>query len=175
MKVIFLDRDGVLNIPFIINGKSYAPKKYSEFKLYPYTKKNCNILNKLGFSLLVITNQPDFSRGILKIKELKKMHRRLENDLGIKKIYTSYSLNNKNKNRKPNPGMFIRAIKEFNIDVNKSYMIGDRKKDIEAAKKVGCRSIFINRNYFEKKPGSQVYTCNSLNQAVKFIKKSNNI
>jgi len=172
MKVIFLDRDGVLNIPFLINGKSYAPKKKSEFKFYPYTKKNCNHLIKLGYTLIVITNQPDISKGTLKFNELKKMHKKLKEELNIKKIYTSHSLNNKNINRKPNPGLLIKAVKQFNININKSYMIGDRKKDMEAAKNIGCRSIFIDRNYHETKPKTQIYSCRSFNKAVKFIKKN---
>jgi D-glycero-D-manno-heptose 1,7-bisphosphate phosphatase len=172
MKVIFLDRDGVLNIPFIINGKCYAPKKKSDFRFYPYTKKNCLTLIKLGYSLIVITNQPDVSKGTLKFNELKKMHKKLEEELKIKKIYTSYSSNNKNINRKPNPGLLIKAIKKFNINIKKSYMIGDRKIDTDAAKHIGCRSIFIDRNYYETKPKTQLYTCRSFNKAVKFIKKN---
>ena len=172
MKVIFLDRDGVLNIPYIINGKTYAPKKKSEFKFYPYTKKNCISLIKSGYKLIVITNQPDLSKGTLKFNELKKMNKKLTEELKIKKIYTSYSFNDKNINRKPNPGLLLKAVKEFNINIKKSYMIGDRKKDMDAAKNIGCRSIFIDRNYHETKPKTQLYTCKSLNKAVSFIKKN---
>lgn len=173
MKVIFLDRDGVINIPKIINRKPFAPTNISQFRFYPYTKKNCYQLRKLGYYLIIITNQPDISKGFIKLQELKKMHQKVIHELKILRVYTSYSSNNNNKNRKPNPGLLLKAIKDFNINVDKSFMIGDRKKDIDAANKIGCRSIFIDRKYLETKPNNQLFTCKSFNEAVKIIQNMN--
>ena len=69
--------------------------------------------------------------------------------------------------------MFLKAKKKFSIDVKKSYLIGDRFTDIELARKVRCRSIFIDRRYNEKQPVSQIFTAKSFTQAVKFIIKNN--
>ena len=170
-KVVFLDRDGVINIPLIKNKKTYAPRKFSKFRFYPYTKKNCEILIKLGYKLIIITNQPDISIKKLKVQELNKMHNKIIKELNIKNIFVSRSSNDNNPNRKPNPGLLIKAIKKHDINVKKSFMIGDRRKDIEAAYKIKCKSIFIDRNYNEKKPVSHIFSCSSLSQAVKFIKK----
>ena len=76
--------------------------------------------------------------------------------------------------RKPNPGMLIKAIKEFNINPRLSYMIGDRWSDIKAGKNIGCKTIFINRNYDEKKPILQDYSVNSFSSAARIVLNDKN-
>ena len=103
------------------------------------------------------------------------MHLKLKNEILIDQIYTC--MHNKFENcecRKPKAGMLIKAIKDYNINVNKSYLIGDRYSDIEAAKKIKCKSIFIDRNYDEIRPVDQIKTVDSLNQAVNYILRNSN-
>ena len=71
--------------------------------------------------------------------------------------------------------MIKEAIKKHNIDVSSSIFIGDRKIDIDCAKKVKCKSIFINRNYNERKPVGQIFSTNSLKNAVRYIIKNEKI
>ena len=170
-KAIFLDRDGVLNIPYIRQKKSYAPRKYKDFKFYPFVKKYCYLLKKKKFKLVVVTNQPDLGLGLIKKSEFKKMCNKLKEKLGIDEIYASKSKSSKSFFRKPNPGMLIAAIKKHNLNIKKCYLIGDRESDILAAQKVGCKSIFINRNYAEKKPTVQIKTVKSFVEASKYIIK----
>jgi D-glycero-D-manno-heptose 1,7-bisphosphate phosphatase len=165
---VFLDRDGVLNIPKIVKNRSYAPLKFKEFRFYPKVKKNCNLLKKY-FLLIIVTNQPDVKRGKIKISELNKMHKKLHDEIKYDDLYYCKSLNKKSKFRKPNPGMLLKAINKYNINLSKSYLIGDRWSDIEAGNKVGCKTIFIDRNYKEKKPNKFDFKVKSFSMAAKFI------
>ena len=173
MKAVFLDRDGVLNEVFVKNGKSYAPRTFSAFKLYPNIKKYCKKLKKKGYLLIIVTNQPDVASGLLEFKELKRMNSFLKQEINYDKIYISYSTSDKSYFKKPNPGMLKKAQKEFNLDINNCYLIGDRWKDIEAAEKISCKAIFINRNYKEKKPNYQKTSVKSFAAAAKYILKKN--
>ncbi len=165
---IFLDRDGVLNIPIIKNKKSFAPLKINQFRLYPNVVKLCKKLKK-KYLLIVVTNQPDIKKGKLNINQMNLMHEKLKKKINFDEIYFCSSFSAKSFYRKPNPGMLIKSINKFNIDVKKSYLVGDRWSDIEAGKKVGCKTIFIDRNYDEQKPTKPDYIVKSFSQACKKI------
>ncbi len=172
-KAIFLDRDGVLNIPKIYKKKGFAPLKIEDFRLYPRVEKFCKLLKK-NFLLIIVTNQPDIKRGKLKISDLKKMHHKLFNKILYDALFFSTSLTTRSKYRKPNAGMLTKAIEKFNINSKKSYLIGDRWSDIEAGKKVGCKTIFIDRNYKEKKPNKFDFKAKSFSMAAKYILNDKN-
>ena len=172
-KAIFLDRDGVLNIPFIKNGKTYAPKKFQEFKLYPNVKFYCKKL-KLYFLLIVVTNQPDVSRKLIQLKELKKMHQKLKQKIDYDDLFYCTDVSKKSYYKKPNVGMFKRAIKKYNIDPLKSYLIGDRWSDIESGNKIGCKTIFIDRKYKEQKPINPFLITKSFSESARFILNEKN-
>ena len=167
-KAIFLDRDGVLNKPIIKNGKSYAPIKINDFKLYPKVVDICKKIKK-NYLLIVITNQPDVGKKKIKYSDLKIMHKKLFDKILYDDIFVSTSVSNKSWYKKPNPGMLIKAVKKYNIDIKKSFLVGDRWKDIMAADKIGCRSIFIDRKYKELKPTKQIATVGSLSGALNII------
>ena len=168
-KAIFLDRDGVIVRGLVRNQKSYAPRTIADFKVLPKVSFFSKKLKKKNYKLIIVTNQPDVSRGLIKKSVLKKMHSLLKKQCNYDDIYISTSSSNKSHFRKPNAGMLIRAIKKYNLNINKCYLIGDRAGDIFAATKVGCRSIFINRNYAEHKPKNQIKTVKSFAEASKYI------
>tara|TARA_B100001996_G_scaffold312592_1_gene254773 strand:+ start:246 stop:773 length:528 start_codon:yes stop_codon:yes gene_type:complete len=168
-KAIFLDRDGVLVKSFIYNKKGFAPKKLSEFKILPKVSMYSKLLKKKGFKLIIVTNQPDVSRGLISKLDLKIMHKILKKKTNYDDIYVSTSVSEKSFFRKPNPGMLISAIKKHKLNVKKCFLIGDRAGDILAAVKVGCKSIFINRNYAEKKPNLQIKSVKSFAEAARYI------
>ena len=172
-KAVFLDRDGVINRGFIIDGKSYAPRKIEDFKLLPLVIQSVEKLINNGFLVIVITNQPDIANGLLDIETLNLMHEKLRTKLKVTDIY--FCPHSKNENcecRKPKPGMIVAAAQKYKINFFKSFLVGDRASDIEAGKKVGCRLIFINRNYKEPKPISQEKTVNNLKSATNYILKN---
>ena len=169
-KAVFLDRDGVIARPYIKKGKSISARKYKEFKLLPKVKEAIVKLKKNNFIIIVITNQPDISKGLLKLSEVKKMHQKLFANTLIDDIFLCpHDEINNCKCRKPKPGLLIKAIKKYNIDIAKSYLIGDRLKDIEAAENINLKSLFIKRNYHEPQPSKQLRTFHSLNMSVKYI------
>ena len=77
-KAVFLDRDGVINKPIIINGKSYAPRKLKDFKIFPKVKNDVKELKNKGFKVFVVTNQPDIANKLMKKKALNDMHKLLK-------------------------------------------------------------------------------------------------
>lgn len=167
-RAVFLDRDGVLNIPIIKKNKSYAPLKYKDFKLYPKLKFYCQKL-KLSFLLIVVTNQPDIGRKKIKLTELKKMHHKLKKITNYDELYFCSAISKKSYYKKPNPGMILRAIKEFNIEPKKSYLIGDRWSDIMSGDKLGIKTLFIDRKYKEKKPHKYFRKVKSFSEAARVI------
>ncbi len=172
-KAVFLDRDGVLNIPIIKKRKSYAPKKFSQFKLYPNLNFYCKKL-KLYFLIIVVTNQPDVGRKLIKLKELNKMHLKLKKIINYDDLFYCSHTSKKSYFKKPNVGMFNQAIKKYNIDASKSYLIGDRWSDIEAGNKIGCKTVFIDRKYDEKKPTKPFIKTKSFSESARLILNEKN-
>ena len=168
---IFLDRDGVLNFSKTIKGKPYAPINYKDFKIYPNTEDCLNKIKLMGFLVIVITNQPDIGNKKTSYLEINKMHNKLYSLNTIDKIYVCHHSQSDNCIcRKPSPYLFFLAKDEFNIDMNKSWMIGDRHTDIEAGNAAGLKTIFIDRKY--KESLNQKIICkkvNSLIEAIKYI------
>ena len=174
-KAVFLDRDGVINKPIIIDGKCYAPRLLKDFKIFPKVKSDIKKLKNRGFKVFVITNQPDIGNKLLKKKTLYEMHSLLKAKVSIDKIYCcTHIRSDRCKCRKPKPGMIIKASNESKINLKESYMVGDRKIDIDAGLKAGCKTIFVNNNYYEKRPTKQEKTVKSLHAAVKYILKIKN-
>ena len=151
-KAIFLDRDGIINKLIKDNKTNRSPRTLKEFKINFEIKKYLQIFKKKSFLNIIITNQPEVKRGFVKKKNIIQFHKKINKLLPIDKIYVCYDINDKSFFRKPNPGMLLQASKELNIDLKKSYFIGDRYKDIYAGNKVKCKTIFIDFNYKERKP-----------------------
>ena len=169
-KAVFLDRDGVIVKANVRNGKAYAPTKIKDFKIYKFSADCIYKLKKKGFKTIVVTNQPDVGKNIISKNTLKKMHIALKKKTKVNQIYTCvHTSKEKCKCRKPLPGMLIKAGKQHKINFKKSYMVGDRLVDIKCGKKVGCKTIFINRNYKEKKPSNNIQSVKNLKEATDTI------
>lgn len=150
-KAVFFDRDGVLNHLVQRDGSYYSPQRFKDFKIVEDAKEVINRVQKMGYLAIVVSNQPDITRGKLKQSELDKMTDMLFAQLGIDDIfYCTHDDNNDTGCRKPAPGLFFTAQKIYNIDFNKSFMIGDTWKDVEAAKKASIAMILLRRDYNKK-------------------------
>ena len=170
-KAVFLDRDGVLVKSIIKKRKGYAPRNLKEFSLYPNIAESCENLKKRNYYLIIITNQPDLGKELINEKIFNKMNEILRKKILFDKIYVSKSHSLSSYYRKPNSGLFKLAIRKYNLDIAKCFMIGDRKSDIDAATNVNCKSIFIDRNYVDEKPKGQIAEVYSLKKAVDVILK----
>ena len=163
-KAVFLDRDGVLNRPNVIDGKPYAPKKVKDFIIYSEVYDVLNNLKNNLYKLIVVTNQKDVGRGITSMKVLNTMHNKLKSFLPIDDIKVCICIDECDC-YKPNPGMILEAQKEWNIDIEKSYIIGDSWRDIGAGINAGCKTILIDRKYNMPMLYKPDYIVNSLKEA----------
>lgn len=144
MKAIFLDRDGTIikNVPYLND-----PEK---IEFLPYVIEGLKILISNGFNLFIVTNQSGVSRGLIKLKELKEIHKRIKNILKkegikIKDIVYCPHLPEDNCNcRKPKTGLIEILLKKYKIDLKKSYLIGDKDEDILLAKNIRVKSVSVS-------------------------------
>lgn len=171
-KAIFLDRDGVINFPILRDGKPYPPPKLDELKIYPEVSSFLELMKSKGFYLIVITNQPDVARGDISKFRVEEINKYLLKSLVLDEIKVCYHDDSDNCYcRKPLPGFLISASKSYNLQLENCYMIGDRWKDIYAGLKAGCKTIFIDRNYNEKKPEKYHAKVSNLDEARDYICK----
>jgi len=152
-KAVFLDRDGVINRPIIVDGKPYPARTVADFEILPGVNQACSDLKKAGYLLVVVTNQPDVGRGILKKEVVEAIHETMMQHLPIDRVEVCYhagaEFGEECECRKPRPGMLINAAAALSIDLAQSVMIGDRWRDIDCGKRAGCKTIFIDWGYNE--------------------------
>jgi D-glycero-D-manno-heptose 1,7-bisphosphate phosphatase len=153
-RAVFLDRDGVINRPLIRTGKPYPPAILAEFEILPGVREACHLLKKLGFVLVVATNQPDVGRGTIAREAVETIHTWLLQQLPIDRVMTCFhggaGYGDPCECRKPRPGMLFQAAEALKINLAKSFMIGDRWRDVDCGFNAGCRTIFIDWGYEEK-------------------------
>ena len=169
-RAVFLDRDGVLNRAVVRNGKPYSPSGPSEVELLPGSLEACNALRAAGFLLIVVTNQPDVGRGILRHEVVEAIHRLLRAQVPVDDIRVCYHDDADRCNcRKPQAALLLEAAQEWQIDLAKSFMVGDRWKDIEAGRRAGCSTILIDYAYAEHQQTVPDCRVQSLAEAVHWI------
>ena len=169
-RAVFLDRDGVLNRPVVRGGRPYAPTSLNEFEVLPGVFQAVTDLRKAGFVLVVVTNQPDLATGKIRPEVVEAMHQNLRALLPIHDIKTCRHVDEDECScRKPRPGMLLQAAREWSIDLDRSFMVGDRWRDVSAGKAAGCRTIFVDCGYTEALVDTPDFVVTSLSEAVKII------
>jgi D-glycero-D-manno-heptose 1,7-bisphosphate phosphatase len=167
---VFLDRDGVLNRALVRNGKPYPPASVDELVVLPGVSEALAQLRNAAFLLVVATNQPDVARGTQRREVVEAMHARLRRELPLDEIVVCYEDGAHCPYRKPNPGMLLAAAAKHRIDLAASFMVGDRWRDVEAGARAGCRTVFLDYGYQEKRPQEAPdHTSESLPAAVRWI------
>jgi D-glycero-D-manno-heptose 1,7-bisphosphate phosphatase len=145
---VFLDRDGVLVETFVRDNRAYAATKLEDFRLVDNAAAEVERLRAAGLAPIVVTNQPDVARGLIAPATLSAMHERLAAELPVLDIFVcAHDSSDACACRKPKPGMLEAAAVKWNIDLQRSFMVGDRASDIEAGRAAGCRTILIDRPY----------------------------
>lgn len=168
-RAVFLDRDGVLNRAIVRDGKPYPPNSLSELDIPEGTADALIRLRNGGYLLLVVTNQPDVARGTQRLDVIEAMHEQLRRELPLDEILACYHDGDDCECRKPKPGALIAAAKRLQLDLNGSFMVGDRWRDIEAGQHAGCQCLFIDYGYKEKQPVAPFVTVASLKEAANWI------
>lgn len=153
-KAVFLDRDGTINkyIGFLRN--------IDDFELLPGVAEAIKEINASGYLAIVATNQPVIARGEISLAELETIHNKMETLLGQEGAYLDaiyYCPHHPHKGyvgerpeykidcacRKPKPGMLLQAARDFNIDLSRSWMVGDGENDVKAGQAAGCKTALI--------------------------------
>lgn len=168
---VFLDRDGVLTIPIFRNGRSYAARAMHDYALYDAAADAVAALKDAGFLTVVVTNQPDVGAGKISVETLDAMHTELTTRTGVDLIVAcTHTKADDCSCRKPRDGMLRSSANARNIDLSASFMVGDRKSDVDAGIAAGCKTVFLDLGYTsEEKPTNMDYTCANINQAVQWI------
>jgi D-sedoheptulose 7-phosphate isomerase len=171
---VFLDRDGVLNRAVVRDGKSSPPSGLEELELLPDVASSLRDLKTKGFVLYVITNQPDVARGNQTRDSVEAIHEALTSSLPIDDIFVCYHDDVDNcACRKPKPGLLFEAQRKYNVDLSRSFVVGDRWRDIDAGHSAGCKTILIDYDYRERKPAQPPEaTVRSLREAADWIMRS---
>ena len=156
-RAIFLDRDGTINryVGFL--------RDVGQFELLPGAAEAIRRINASGYLAIVVTNQPVIARGEVTREQLREIHDKMETLLGQEGAYVDaiyYCPHHPHRGypgevaelkidcgcRKPKPGMLLQAAEDYNIDLTKSWMIGDSENDVQAGRAAGCRTMRIGEN-----------------------------
>jgi histidinol-phosphate phosphatase family protein len=191
MKAVFLDRDGVVNALVYHQdaGVVDAPFTPSQFKILPRVPEAIRLLNDLGLSVAVVSNQPGIAKGHLKRETLKAFERTMLSQVRaaggrIDRIYYCLhhpeakvrKLRQRCRCRKPEIGLLEQAATDLNVSLDQCYMIGDGIPDMLAGARAGCRTIFIGRwkceicQFTEAPHVRPVFVAKDLWEAAQFIR-----
>jgi histidinol-phosphate phosphatase family protein len=170
-RAVFLDRDGVLNKSVVRDGRPYPPASVRETVIVEDALSSLLRLKEQGFLLIVVTNQPDVSRGSTTRESVENIHRYLSARLPLDDIAVCYHDDRDAcACRKPLPGLLLDAASIHGIALDNSYLVGDRWRDIDSGAAAGCQTILIDYGYNERSststPDARV---DSLSQAVDWI------
>lgn len=171
-RAIFLDRDGVLIRNHVRDGRPHAITFGDAVEILPGVKEACAALAKLGYRLVMISNQPDVATGATPRIFVEETNARLAGELKLDDVHVCFHDDNAACScRKPKPGMLLEAAKHLDLDLSRSFVIGDRWRDMAAGRTAGCRTIFVNCNYREPMQEPVDVVVSSLAEAVQWIRE----
>ena len=160
---LFLDRDGVLNRAWVRDGVPYPPASVQELEILPGVPEALTTLKEIGYALVAVTNQPDVARGTQSRQRVDEMNEHLRQTLRLDAILTCFHDDADNCDcRKPRPGLILQAARELGLDLRASFMVGDRWKDVEAGRRAGCRTFYVEQGYREPAPAASDFRVTSL-------------
>lgn len=169
---VFLDRDGVLNVALVRDGKPYPPKDLTELRFEPGVGAACAQLKAHGHLLVAVTNQPDIARGSANIDLVSSINEAVAHVAGLDDVRVCpHDDSDDCVCRKPKPGLILEAAADYGIDLAQSVIVGDRWRDIEAGQKAGVATVFLDRGYSERQPSAPDHVAASLAAATPWIIK----
>jgi len=173
-RAVFLDRDGTM-----AKDVHYC-RRPEDFKLFPNTAKAIKLLNEHGFKVIVVTNQSGIARGYFTEETLAQIHEKMKSDLAkegawIDGIY--YCPHHPDDNcdcRKPKPKLVLQAVRERDIELKHSFVVGDLEMDVGLGKAVGCKTILLRDSPQEDMSISPDYIVSDLLEATQLMLKWKN-
>jgi len=172
IKTIFLDRDGVIN-----KEVNYL-YKIEDFEFIKGVFDACNYFHSLNYNIIIVSNQSGITRGYYSEADYQKINKWMLNQFLKKDVMildTFHCPHGPKSNcscRKPKPGMFFEAKDKYNINMNNSWMIGDKETDIEAANLAGINNTILVRsgNNIDESNSNSNFIIDSINESKKIIK-----
>ena len=160
-RAVFLDRDGVLNrnVFYSAPGGYEAPRTAADFVLSPWVLEALISLQNAGYGLVLVSNQPNFAKGKSSMEDLLAIHERLVRFLmehGIELLESFYCYHHPDSKvegysacdcRKPSARFLLEAAQRFDLDLSRSWMVGDRATDVECGRRAGVRTIRVRPDY----------------------------
>lgn len=172
-RAVFLDRDGVITRVVLRDGRPYPQSSVDKLEFLPRVAEAIDALRKAGFRIIVVTNQPDVAIGLQRREAVEAMHERIRRVFPIDDIKVCYHVDQDGCTcRKPKPGMLLEAAKVWSLNLDQSFMVGDRWRDIEAGQAAGCKTILVRGGYAERQPEKPDAVVNSLFEASVLILSS---
>jgi D-glycero-D-manno-heptose 1,7-bisphosphate phosphatase len=169
-RAVFLDRDGVLNEPVVVDGHPLPPDSVADVVLTRGAERACEALREAGFLLIVVTNQPDIARGTRDRAAVDAINDELRRRLGLDDVLVCpHDDGDGCSCRKPRPGLLLDAGERWRIGLADSVMVGDRWRDIEAGRGAGCRTVLVARDYRERPATGADLVVGALEDAVPWI------
>jgi D-glycero-D-manno-heptose 1,7-bisphosphate phosphatase len=176
-KAVFLDRDGVLNVATVRDGRPYPPAGLDQLQIYPDAADALAELKRAGYLLIVVTNQPDVARGSQTREAVDAMNAAIGQALPVDEFLVCWHDDCEGCDcRKPKPGLVLAAAEARQIDLARSFLVGDRWRDIDCGAAAGVRTVLIDRQYRERPPVSPPdHVADSLASAAIWILKVSKI
>jgi histidinol-phosphate phosphatase family protein len=145
---VFLDRDGVLNEVGLDSGLPRGPESVADMRIVEGAEEALKGLREAGFVLVLVTNQPDVPRGATTREAVEEINEEIRVRLPIDAVYVCYHDTADGCDcRKPRPGMLRQAARDLGLDLDRSWLVGDRWVDIAAARAAGVPSVLVERPY----------------------------
>lgn len=166
----FLDRDGVVNAAVVRDGRPHPPAHVDDLVVLPGVAEACARLRAAGFVVLVVTNQPDIARGSTSCIEVARINDALLQHLAIDAILVCPHDDADGCHcRKPRPGLLLDGAEQWDVDLARSTMVGDRWRDIDAGAAAGVATVHLDRGYRERRPADPDHRTDELITALPFI------
>lgn len=166
-RAVFLDRDGVIIRTDLLDGKPYAITRYEDLDILDGAPHAIDRLKDAGFKIIVVSNQPDVARGTVTRDVVEAINAELMGKLSLDEIKVCYD--STAPCYKPKPGMLLEAAGAHDINLDRSYMVGDRWRDIGAGKAAGCVTVFIDCEYREQAPENPDHIVGDIGEAAELI------
>ena len=151
-------------------GRAFAPTNVQDFQFMPGIRELIERVRTAGFRVVVVTNQPDVAKGNMTLEALEEMHRILKRELPVDDVRMCMHVDlDSCECRKPKAGMLLEAAGTFDLDLQRSFIIGDTWRDMGAGKTASCTTILLDSGYGENHAEAADYVVQSLDQAARII------
>lgn len=171
MNIVFLDRDGTV----IVDPEDERVDREEKIKLFPDSIEALKYLAEHNFAVILITNQAGIAEGRINMEDFERINNKVLEMLApsgitiLKTYICPHSSEDKCECRKPKPTMLLRAAKDFNVDLSKTYIVGDRESDIRAGINAGTKTILVKTANVPVEVEEATYTAQNLLEVVRYI------